>query len=98
MNRFDEKMICILRELKEKYHAVGIKAEFENEGTTLEEAMRLTNIATMSDIPVVGTKALLLSLIPFCANDTAGKDNNSTPKKIEFVFISLKFNFWICNF
>lgn len=29
------------------------------------------------------------SLIPFCANDIVGKVNNTTPNKIEFVFISL---------
>ena len=50
MNRFDEKMINTLRDLKENYHVTGIKAEFETEGTTMKEAMRLTNIATMSGL------------------------------------------------
>ena len=50
MNRFDEKMIEVLLDLKENYHAIGIKAEFEAEGTTMEEAMRLTNIASMSGL------------------------------------------------
>ena len=50
MNRFDEKMIVLLRELKEKYHAIGLKAEFETEGTSAEEALRLTNIATMAGV------------------------------------------------
>ncbi|MCR4880666.1 MAG: citrate lyase beta subunit [bacterium] len=50
MNRFDEKMITVLRDLKENYHVIGIKAEFEAEGTTMEEAMRLTNIAAMSGL------------------------------------------------
>lgn len=50
MNRFDEKMIVLLRELKENYHAIALKAEFESEGTSAEEALRLTNIATMAGV------------------------------------------------
>ncbi|MCR5261500.1 MAG: hypothetical protein K6C94_06640 [Candidatus Gastranaerophilales bacterium] len=50
MNRFDEKMIKLLRELKENYHAIGLKAEFETEGTTTKEALRLTNIASMAGV------------------------------------------------
>lgn len=50
LNRFDEKMIVLLRELKEKYHAIALKAEFETEGTSAEEALRLTNIAAMAGV------------------------------------------------
>lgn len=50
MNRFDEKMIKVLRNLKENYCVTGIKAEFEAEGTTMQEAMRLTNIAAMAGV------------------------------------------------
>ena len=50
MNLFDEKMIKLLRELKENYHAIGLKAEFETEGTTTKEALRLTNIASMAGV------------------------------------------------
>lgn len=50
MNRFDEKIIKVLRDLKENHHVLGIKAGFEAEGTPLKEAMRLTNIAAMSGL------------------------------------------------
>jgi 4-hydroxy-2-oxoheptanedioate aldolase len=44
MNNLELKMIEILKDLKENHHAIGVKAEFEDEGTRQEEAMRLKEI------------------------------------------------------
>lgn len=45
MNLIEKQMIETLRELREKYHVTRVKAEFEAEGTRLEEAMRLKEIS-----------------------------------------------------
>ena len=37
-------MVDVLIDLKENYHVVGVKAEFEAEGTRLEEALRLKEV------------------------------------------------------
>jgi hypothetical protein len=44
MNALERKMTDILKDLKENHHVVGIKAEFEAEGTRLEEALRLKEV------------------------------------------------------
>ena len=41
MNPTEKNMVEILADLKHRYHVVGVKAEFEAEGTRLEEAMML---------------------------------------------------------
>ena len=45
MNTLEKKMVSLLKELREEYHVVGVKAEFEAEGTRLEEAMRLKEVS-----------------------------------------------------
>ena len=44
MNIMERKMVDLLKDLKENSHVTGIKAEFEAEGTRIEEAMRLKEI------------------------------------------------------
>lgn len=44
MNSFELDMKNLLRDLKENHHAIGVKAEFETEGATLEDVMRLKEI------------------------------------------------------
>jgi 4-hydroxy-2-oxoheptanedioate aldolase len=44
MNSIEREMVSILKDLKENHHVVGVKAEFEAEGTRLEEAMRLKEV------------------------------------------------------
>ena len=50
MNALERKMLDVLKDLKENHHVVGIKAEFEAEGTRLEEALRLKEVCMKSDL------------------------------------------------
>ncbi len=50
MNSLEKKMILALEDLKENHHVVGIKAEFEAEGTRMEEALRLKEVVTTAGL------------------------------------------------
>lgn len=50
MNILEKKMIEILKDLKENHHVTDVKAEFETEGTSLEEALRLKEVATRAGL------------------------------------------------
>lgn len=50
MNNFERKMVSILTDLRENHHVVGVKAEFEAEGTRLEEAVRLKEVISRAGI------------------------------------------------
>ena len=50
MNSLELNMVDILKDLKENYHASGIKAEFESEGTRFDEALRLKEIAVKAGL------------------------------------------------
>jgi len=62
MNLLERKMVDQLKDLKENHFAIGIKAEFEAEGTRLEEAMRLKEVITKAgldlSIKIGGCEAL----------------------------------------
>ena len=45
MNSMEKRMVELLLELKENYNVCGVKAEFEAEGTRMEEAMRLKEVS-----------------------------------------------------
>lgn len=55
-------MISTLQDLKENYFVAGVKAEFEAEGTRLEEALRLKEVVTKAGldltIKIGGSEAL----------------------------------------
>lgn len=50
MNKLEAHMVALLDDLKENHHVLGIKAEFEAEGTRLEEAMRLKDVTSRADL------------------------------------------------
>lgn len=50
MNLFEKKMVDKLIDLKENHHIVGVKAEFEAEGTRKEEALRLKEVVTRAGL------------------------------------------------
>jgi hypothetical protein len=45
MNTLEKQMVELLLHLREQHSVVGLKAEFEAEGTRLEEAMRLKEVS-----------------------------------------------------
>jgi hypothetical protein len=44
MNTLEHKMVDVLKDLRDNHSVTGIKAEFEAEGTRLEEALRLKEV------------------------------------------------------
>jgi len=50
MNDLEKRMVLALEDLKENHHVVGVKAEFEAEGTRLEEAIRLKEVVTRAGL------------------------------------------------
>jgi 4-hydroxy-2-oxoheptanedioate aldolase len=50
MNNREKRMIDTLKDLKENHYVVGIKAEFEAEGTRMEEALRLKEVVTKAGL------------------------------------------------
>ncbi|MBP1751442.1 MAG: 2,4-dihydroxyhept-2-ene,7-dioic acid aldolase [Geobacteraceae bacterium] len=63
MNDLEMRMIDALIDLRENYHVIGVKAEFEAEGTRLEEAMRLKEVVSKAGldltVKVGGCEAIL---------------------------------------
>jgi hypothetical protein len=62
MNGLERKMVELLVDLKTNYHVTSVKAEFEAEGTRMEEAMRLKEVSMKAGldmtIKVGGCEAL----------------------------------------
>lgn len=50
MNTLEHKMLDTLKDLRDNYNALGIKAEFEAEGTRLEEALRLKDLVSRAGL------------------------------------------------
>ena len=50
MNSLEKKMVAALTDLKENHYVAGVKAEFEAEGTRMEEALRLKEIVTKAGL------------------------------------------------
>jgi len=53
MNILEKKMIDVLSELKEKYGVFEIKAEFEAEGSRIDELMRLKDVTSSVNLPLL---------------------------------------------
>ena len=52
MNKTERKMVEILTRGRENFGVVSVKAEFEAEGTRLEELLRLVDVARASGLPM----------------------------------------------
>jgi 4-hydroxy-2-oxoheptanedioate aldolase len=50
MNLLEKKMVNVLMDLKENHYVAGVKAEFESEGTRLEECLRLKEVVTKAGL------------------------------------------------
>ena len=50
MNTLERKMLETLQDLKANHHVIGVKAEFEAEGTRMEEALRLKEVVTKAGL------------------------------------------------
>ncbi|MBF0359008.1 MAG: citrate lyase beta subunit [Magnetococcales bacterium] len=53
MNVIEYEMLDVLKELRDKYGAVEIKAEFEAEGSRMEEMMRLKDLSGHVGMPII---------------------------------------------
>lgn len=53
MNILEREMLEILKKLKDEYGVIEIKAEYENEGSRQDELMRLKDIASKLDLPII---------------------------------------------
>ena len=53
MNKLEFEMIDILKRLKHDYHAIEVKSEFEAEGSRIEEMMRLKDVTSNLELPLI---------------------------------------------
>jgi len=53
MNSLEREMVQTLLELKEKFGVFEIKAEFEAEGSGMDEMMRLKDVTTAAGLPII---------------------------------------------
>jgi hypothetical protein len=53
MNILEYQMIDVLKELKDRFGVFEIKAEFEAEGSRIEEMMRLKDVTSRVDLPII---------------------------------------------
>lgn len=53
MNRQEFEMIELLKKLKNEYGVIEIKAEFEAEGSRIEELMRLKDVSSYVNLPII---------------------------------------------
>lgn len=53
MNDFERAMVDMLKELKEEYGVIQIKAEYENEGSRHDELSRLKDITSAVGLPIL---------------------------------------------
>lgn len=53
MNSLERDMVQVLLQLKEKYGVFQIKAEFEAEGSGMDELMRLKDVTAAAGLPII---------------------------------------------
>ena len=52
MNAHEKKMVEILKDLRDNHGVTEVKAEFESEGTRLNELMRLKDVALTAGLNI----------------------------------------------
>jgi hypothetical protein len=52
MNKRELEMLSVLNDLRDNYGAISVKAEFEAEGTRVDELLRLVDLARRADLNV----------------------------------------------
>jgi len=50
MNSLEKRMVEVLKDLRENHYVAGVKAEFEAEGTRMEEALRLKEVVSKAGL------------------------------------------------
>jgi hypothetical protein len=50
MTNLEKKMLAVLTKLRDKYFIIGLKAEFEAEGTRLDELLRLVDLVRKANL------------------------------------------------
>ncbi len=50
MNRMERQMVDLLKDLRDNHNVIGVKMEFEAEGTRIEEAMRLKDVSSNAGV------------------------------------------------
>lgn len=50
MNKLEKEMVNALKDLRDNHYVSGVKAEFESEGTRLEEALRLKEVVALAGL------------------------------------------------
>jgi len=53
VNILEKEMVEVLKKLKNEYGVIEIKAEYENEGSRQDELMRLKDVASSVDLPII---------------------------------------------
>lgn len=53
MNLLEEKMVVLLKNLKDKFGVTAVKAEFESEASRMNEIMRLKDVVDKADLDLV---------------------------------------------
>jgi len=53
MNKLERQMIDILKSLKGDFNAIEVKSEFEAEGSRIEEMMRLKDVTSNLNLPLI---------------------------------------------
>ncbi len=59
MNRQEFEMIELLKKLKNEYGVIEIKAEFEAEGSRIEELMRLKDVSSYVNLPIIYVREVI---------------------------------------
>ena len=53
MNILEKEMVVILKQLRDNYGVFEIKAEFEAEGSRMDEMMRLKDVTSLVNLPII---------------------------------------------